>query len=238
MGFKRTRASVAILRMNIAIIPARGGSKRIKNKNIKLFCGKPIIAYAINVAIESKIFDRVIVSTNSNQIKNIARESGAEVPSLRPNNLSDDFATTLDVMSYEVKNLKLKDDDVVCCIYPTTPLLDSSFLKAGLKKLKKDSYCFSACLFHSHPLRGFYIRDKKLHLLNKNFINFRTQDMENVYFDAGQFYFGYAKTFADKKPIFSEDSTLIVLPEINVVDINTQNDWEIAEMKYKILCRR
>ena len=224
--------------MNVAIIPARSGSKRIQNKNIKPFFGKPIIAYAINTAIESKIFDRIIVSTNSQKIKNIAIESGAEVPSLRPENLSDDFATTLDVMSYEVKNLGLFDDDIVCCIYPTTPLLDSSFLQAGLKKLKKDSYCFSAGVFHSNPLRGFYIKDEKLHLLNKNFINYKTQDLENIYFDAGAFYFGYAKSFADKKPIFSEDSTLIVLPEMNVADINTQNDWEIAEMKYKILCRQ
>lgn len=238
MGFKRTRASVAILRMNIAIIPARDGSKRIKNKNIKLFFGKPIITYAIKTAIESKIFDRIIVSTNSNKIKNIAIESGAEVPSLRPNNLSDDFTTTLDVISYEVKNLGLSDDDIVCCIYPTTPLLDSRFLKAGLKKLKKDSYCFSACAFNSNPLRGFYIRDERLHLLNKNFINCRTQDIENIYFDAGAFYFGYVKSFADKKPIFSEDSTLIILPEINVADINTQNDWKIAEMKYKIICKQ
>ena len=110
--------------MNVAIIPARDGSKRIKNKNIKPFFGKPIISYAINVAKESKIFDRIIVSTNSNEIKDIALQFGAEVPSLRPDNLSDDFTTTLDVISYEVKNLNLKSDDIVCCIYPTTPLLN------------------------------------------------------------------------------------------------------------------
>lgn len=224
--------------MNIAIIPARDGSKRIKNKNIKHFFGKPIIAYAINVAIKSNIFDRVIVSTNSNEIKDIAMKFGAEVPSLRPDSLSNDFATTLDVISYEVKNLNLEDNDVVCCIYPTTPLLDPIFLKNGLKKLKKHSYCFSACAFRSNPLRGFYIKDEKLRLFDKKFINYRSQDMETMYFDAGQFYFGYAKNFANKKSIFSEDSTLIILPEINTVDINTQDDWEIAEIKYKILCKQ
>ncbi len=224
--------------MNIAIIPARDGSKRIKNKNIKPFFGKPIIAYAINTAIKSNIFDRVIVSTNSNEIKDIAIKFGAEVPSLRPDNLSNDFTTTLDVISYEVKNLNLDDNDVVCCIYPTTPLLEPVFLKNGLKKLKKNSYCFSACAFRSNPLRGFYIKDEKLQLFDKKFINYRSQDMETMYFDAGQFYFGYAKNFANKKSIFSEDSTLIILPEINTVDINTQDDWEIAEIKYKILCKQ
>lgn len=224
--------------MNIAIIPARSGSKRIKNKNIKSFCGKPIISYAINTAKESNIFDRIIVSTNSIEIKDIAIKFGAEVPSIRPNKLSDDFATTLDVMSYEVKNLNLNDNDIVCCIYPTTPLLNPSFLKSGLERLKKNSYCFSACAFNSNPLRGFYIKNEKLFLFDKNFINSRSQDMETMYFDAGQFYFGYANSFANKKSIFSEDSTLIILPEINVADINTQDDWEIAEIKYKILCRQ
>lgn len=224
--------------MNVAIIPARDGSKRIKNKNIKPFFGKPIISYAINIAKESKIFDRIIVSTNSKEIKDIALQFGAEVPSLRPNNLSDDFTTTLDVISYEVKNLNLKSDDIVCCIYPTTPLLNPMFLQNGLKNLKKNAYCFSACAFNANPLRGFYIKNGKLQLFDKSFINSRTQDMETIYFDAGQFYFGYAKNFADKKSIFSEDSTLIILPEINVADINTQDDWEIAEIKYKILCKQ
>lgn len=224
--------------MNIAIIPARSGSKRIKNKNIKSFCGKPIIAYSIGAAIESSIFDRIIVSTNSDEIKKIAIEFGAEVPSMRPNHLSCDFATTLDVISYEVENLKLKDDDIVCCIYPTAPLLKPDFLKLGLKNMKRDSYCFSACAFNSNPLRGFYIKDEKLCLFDKNFTNTRSQDMEMMYFDAGQFYFGYAKNFVTKKSIFSEDSTLVILPEINVTDINTQDDWEIAEIKYKILCKQ
>ncbi|RAX54626.1 pseudaminic acid cytidylyltransferase [Helicobacter sp. 16-1353] len=224
--------------MKIAIIPARGGSKRIKNKNIKDFCGKPIISYAIDSAINSNIFDRVIVSTNSKEIMDIAIECGAEVPNLRSESLSDDFATTLDVMSYEVKKLDLDDDTIVCCIYPTTPLLKPEFLRLGLEKIPKNAYCFSACAFNSNPLRGFFIKDNKLILLDRKFEFSRTQDIEAMYYDAGQFYFGYAVNFANKQSIFSEDSTLVVLPEISVVDINTNDDWEIAEIKYKILCKQ
>lgn len=224
--------------MKVAIIPARAGSKRIKNKNIKDFCGKPIISYAIDCAIDSDIFDRVIVSTDTKEIMDIALHYGAEVPSLRSKNLSDDFATTLDVMSYEVEKLRLNNDDIVCCLYPTTPLLKPEFLKFGLEKLTRDSYCFSACAFNSNPLRGFFIKNNKLLLLDDRFEFSRTQDMDVMYYDAGQFYFGYASSFANKKSIFSEDSTLVVLPEINVVDINTNDDWEIAEIKYKIVCKQ
>lgn len=224
--------------MKVAIIPARAGSKRIKNKNIKDFCGKPIISYAIDCAIDSDIFDRVIVSTDTKEIMDIALHYGAEVPSLRSKNLSDDFATTLDVMSYEVEKLRLNNDDIVCCLYPTTPLLKPEFLKFGLEKLTRDSYCFSACAFNSNPLRGFFIKNNKLLLLDDRFEFSRTQDMDVMYYDAGQFYFGYASSFANKKSIFSEDSTLVVLPEINVADINTNDDWEIAEIKYKIVCKQ
>lgn len=224
--------------MKVAIIPARAGSKRIKNKNIKDFCGKPIISYAIDCAIDSDIFDRVIVSTDTKEIMDVALHYGAEVPSLRSEHLSDDFATTLDVMSYEVEKLRLNNDDIVCCLYPTTPLLKPEFLKLGLEKLTRDSYCFSACAFNSNPLRGFFIKNNKLLLLDDRFEFSRTQDMDVMYYDAGQFYFGYASSFANKKSIFSEDSTLVVLPEINVVDINTNDDWEIAEIKYKIVCKQ
>lgn len=224
--------------MKVAIIPARAGSKRIKNKNIKDFCGKPIISYAIDCAIDSDIFDRVIVSTDTKEIMDVALHYGAEVPSLRSEHLSDDFATTLDVMSYEVEKLRLNNDDIVCCLYPTTPLLKPEFLKIGLEKLTRDSYCFSACAFNSNPLRGFFIKNNKLLLFDDRFEFSRTQDMDVMYYDAGQFYFGYASSFVNKKSIFSEDSTLVVLPEINVVDINTNDDWEIAEIKYKIVCKQ
>ncbi|RDU65105.1 pseudaminic acid cytidylyltransferase [Helicobacter sp. MIT 14-3879] len=224
--------------MNIAVIPARGGSKRIPNKNIKDFCGKPIIAYSIETALQSDIFDRVIVSTDSIEIREVSLKFNAEVPSLRPSNISDDNSTTLDVISYEVSNLGLESNDIVCCIYPTSPLLKIDFLKEAYFRLKEGSYCFSACEFNSNPLRSFYIKNEKLCLLNENFTSYRSQDLETFYYDAGQFYFGYASSFLNKKPIFSVDSSVVILPQINVVDINTQEDWEIAEIKYKILCKQ
>lgn len=222
--------------MTIAIIPARAGSKRIKDKNIKDFCGKPIISYAINSAIQSSIFDRIIVSTNSAQIRDIALNFGAEVPHLRDEVLSDDFTSTLDVICHEAKKLNLEDDDIICCIYPTSPFLKVEFLKEGLRGLNKYNYCFSACNFNSNPLKSFFLKDNKLYLLNKEYEFSRSQDLEQFYYDAGQFYFGYAKNFFHKKPIFSEDSSFVILPQKYVCDINTQDDWEIAEMKYKIIC--
>lgn len=224
--------------MKIAIIPARSGSKRIKNKNIKDFCGKPIIGYAIACVKDSGIFDKVIVSTESKEIMDIALQFGADFADLRDERLSDDWSNTLDVMSYEVKRMGLASDDIVCCVYPTTPLLKPQFLKAGLEKLKHHSYCFSACAFRSNPLRGFFLKNGKIHLMDSNFEFVRSQDLDTMYYDAGQFYFGYAINFANKKSIFSQDSTLVLLPEKNVVDINTQDDWEIAEIKYKILCKQ
>lgn len=220
--------------MNIALIPARGGSKRIKNKNIKIFKGRPLISYAIECAFKSSLFDEIYVSTDSERIKDIALDCGAKVPSFRPPHLSDDFATTMDVICYEIENLNLKNDDIVCCIYPTAILLDAKFLKLGLQKLKENNYCFSACEFESNPFRGFLFKDNKLSMLFNDYINTRSQDLENVYFDAGQFYYGYAKTFLSRKPIFSEDSNIVLIPFSNTIDLNTPLDWERAKIKYEL----
>lgn len=220
--------------MIIALIPARGNSKRIKNKNIKDFNGKPIISYAINLALESKIFDKVYVSTDNLKIKNISMEYGASVNGLRPKNLSNDFATTLEVIKYEIENLGLKHDDIVCCIYPTTPLLKYEFLKQGLNELNRNSFSFSASKFEVNPLRGFFIRGNKINFLKKNLEHIRSQDLESIYYDAGQFYYGYVDTFLKAKSILNKDSKAILIPSNLVVDINTNTDWENAEFKYKI----
>lgn len=193
-----------------------------------------MLFYAINAALESKIFDRIVVSTDGVEIQHLAKNLGAECESLRPAELSDDFATTLDVISFEVRNLGLKNDDIICCIYPTVPLLKAQSLRAGLHNLKKGAYCFSACAFNANPLRGFYIKNEQLHLLKDEFMDARSQDLEKIYYDCGQFYFGYGSEFLAKKPIFSADSNLIILPEIAVCDINNEDDWKIAEIKYKI----
>lgn len=222
--------------MNIAIIPARSGSKRIPRKNIKDFCGKPILAYAIEGAKSAGIFDKIIVSTDSTEIQAIARDFGAESPHLREK-YSDDFATTIEVLAYEAEHLCLQKQDCICCIYPCTPLLNADFLKQGFEKFLQNpnSYIFSACEYSANPLRSFFIRDDKIQMLAEDFTESRSQDLEALYFDAGQFYFGSAENFLAKKPIFSVDSAIIKIPQIFVSDINTPKDWEIAEIKYHIL---
>lgn len=222
--------------MNIAIIPARSGSKRIPRKNIKDFCGKPILAYAISVAKSARIFDEIIVSTDCAEIQAVARDFGAESPHLREK-YSDDFATTIDVLAYEAEHLRLQKKDCVCCIYPCTPLLNAYFLKSGFEKFLQNParYVFSACEYSANPLRSFFIKDDKIQMLAKQFEISRSQDLEALYFDAGQFYFGSAENFLAKKPIFSADSAIIKIPQIFASDINTPEDWEIAEIKYRIL---
>lgn len=238
--------------MNIAIIPARGGSKRIANKNIKDFCGKPIIAYAIACARGCGAFERVVVSTDSEAIARVARGFGAEVLALREAKFSDDYATTLDVMSYEVARLGLDSHDIVCCLYATTPLLAQETLRAALENIPQNAYTFAACAFSANPLRGFFIKNHKIHLLSHAFGGAfggalaeslggdltlaRSQDLECVYYDAGQFYVGFAGVWAARRSIFAEDSRPFVLDEMRVSDINTPQDWAIAEIKYKILC--
>lgn len=234
--------------MNIAIIPARSGSKRIPRKNIKDFCGKPILAYAISVAKSARIFDEIIVSTDCAEIQAVARDFGAESPHLREK-YSDDFATTIDVLAYEAEHLRLQKKDCVCCIYPCTPLLNAYFLKSGFEKFLQNParYVFSACEYSANPLRSFFVRGDKIQMLSEYFVNSpltqdsqnlaiaRSQDLEKLYFDAGQFYFGSAENFLAKKPIFSADSAIIKIPQIFASDINTPEDWEIAEIKYRIL---
>ena len=222
--------------MNIAIIPARSGSKRIPRKNIKDFCGKPILAYAIESAKSAGIFDKIIVSTDSAEIQAVARDFGAESPHLREK-YSDDFATTIDVLAYEAEHLRLQKKDCVCCIYPCTPLLRADFLKNGFEKFLQNTarYVFSACEYSANPLRSFFVRGDKIQMLSECFAESRSQDLEALYFDAGQFYFGSAENFLAKKPIFSADSAIVKIPQIFASDINTPEDWEIAEIKYRIL---
>lgn len=222
--------------MNVAIIPARKNSKRIPHKNIKEFCGKPMLSYAINTAKEAKIFDEIIISTDCTKTCKIAESFGIKVPKLREK-YNDDFASTIDVLAYEAKRLGLKNDDCICCIYPCVPLLQSKFLKDGFDVFlnNQKSYIFSACEYSANPLRSFFVKNNKIQMLAQNFVESRSQDLDKLYYDAGQFYFGSAENFLTKKPIFSKDSMIILIPQIFVIDINTTQDWEIAELKYHIL---
>ena len=220
--------------MNIAVIPARGGSKRIPRKNIKLFHGLPVIAYAIKTAKESGVFSEVFVSTDDEEIAEVAESFGATIPWMRPKNLSEDHTTTVSVIQDAVNKLKssLNELEYVCCIYPATPLLQPSFISQGLQTLKDGEwdYVFSASRVESPPERFF-----SLDSVNGVEIHFpenkatRTQDFLPSYRDAGQFYFGRTSAWESGLQIFSTRSTIIEIPRELSVDVDTLDDWHYAE---------
>jgi len=223
----------------IAIIPARGGSKRIPRKNIKIFHGKPLITYSIEVAIKSNLFEKVIVSTDDEQIAEIAKSYGAEVPFLRPKDLSDDYAGTFDVIDHAVEFLKSEGEEFnyVCTIYATAPLLQDKYLIEGFEKLKNsDAVNAFSCTSMPFPIqRTFKInQDNRCEMFwPENFMQ-RSQDLEEAYQDAGQFYWTKLEKKSDKV-MFGEDSIPIVLPRHLVQDIDTLEDWERAEFMYQAL---
>lgn len=225
--------------MNIAIIPARGGSKRIPRKNIKGFCGKPMIAYSIEAALQSKLFDRVIVSTDDKEIANIAKEYGAEVPFIRPKELSDDYTTTIPVIAHAITELQKEGPiETACCIYATAPFIQVNYLQKAYKSLIKNQsdYTFSATSFPFSIQRAIKLdKDKKVEMFQPEYFNTRSQDLEEAYHDAGQFYFGTTQAWLNKKPIFSKKSSVIILPRHLVQDIDTIEDFTRAELMYKAI---
>lgn len=221
----------------IAIIPARGGSKRIPKKNIKPFCKEPIISYSIKNALESGIFDEIIISTDDEEIAKVARSYGAKVPFMRPKELSLDTTPTIPVIAHCIKMLELNNDDLVCCLYPTAPLLKSQHLISSYETLLENPeklYVFSCAEFDFTPWRGFFIENGGVCMLFEKYSLYRSQDLKKVYHDAGAFYWGKAKTFCEQKPIFDSHSIPFILPRMLVQDIDTLDDWEIAEIKYKL----
>ena len=226
--------------MKIAIIPARGGSKRIPKKNIKDFCGLPIIAYSINTAKKSNIFDKIIVSTDNDEIANVAKSYGAEVPFKRPEHLSDDHTGINDVIFHAVNYMIQKGQvlNEVCCIYATAPLIKINDLKESLKILQtnKWNYVISATNFNYPIHRSFEIKENgSIEMLFKKYYESRSQDIVKSMHDAGQFCWGYANTWLKKQIIFDNKSTIIELPNWRVQDIDTLDDWYRAEQIYKIL---
>ena len=223
--------------MSIAIIPARGGSKRIKNKNLLNFYGKPLIAYSIIAARKSKLFKRIIVSTDSKKIKKISEKYGAEVPFIRPKSISGDKTKAQDVIKHCIKyfsrrKVKFK---YVCCIYPTAPLVQVKDLKKGFKKLKKWSYIFSACKFEKSVLRSFTIKKNgSINFIKPNLINKNTQDLLDTYFDAGQFYWAKKENWL-KKNMYSLKGSLIDIKDKFVQDIDYPSDIKILKKKFKNL---
>lgn len=224
---------------SVAIIPARSGSKRIPNKNIKLFHGKPIISYAIKNAINANIFDRVMVSTDNTIIADIAKQYGAEVPFYRSDINSSDHATTADTIievlqKYEQLNIKFNH---FCCIYPCTPLLESIDIINSMKTLIDNNY---ATVFpvvkYSHPTqRCITIKNGIPNRLNKEYENTRTQDLEPMYYDAGQYYCGNVAQFLtnQQKCMLTNNTKCIVVEENKYQDIDNLSDWKLLEIKYE-----
>ena len=223
----------------VAIIPARGGSKRIPRKNIKDFHGKPLIAYSIEVALKSKLFNKVIVSTDDEEIAKIAMQCGAVVPFIRPKELSDDFTGTSAVVNHALKYLKERDEsyNFVCTIYATAPFLDEKYLIEGFEKLKNSNAknAFS-CTSMPFPIqRTFKItQNERCEMFwSENFTK-RSQDLEEAFQDAGQFYWTNLNINSDEI-IFGKDSIPIILPRHLVQDIDTLEDWKRAEIMYEVI---
>ena len=225
--------------MNVCIIPARGGSKRIPKKNIKYFCGDPIIKYSIDAAKKSNLFDYIIVSTDDLEIAKISEEIGAEVPFVRPQNISDDNSGIKDVMIHAIKYLQdnATELDKICCLLPTAPLVEINDIKKGeicLDKVEKDKFVFAATKFNFPIQRGFSLENNLAFPIDLNFTKKRSQDLKEYFHDAGQFYWGYKEAWFSKKNFF-EESMPILLPSWRVQDLDTIEDWERAELIYKII---
>ncbi|MFD1766099.1 pseudaminic acid cytidylyltransferase [Sphingorhabdus buctiana] len=223
--------------MKIAIIPARGGSKRIPSKNIKLFAGMPIIARPIIAALESGCFDRVIVSTDDNKIAAIAEEYGAAVPFIRPRELADDFTPTIEVVAHAIDwlNKNYAHITYACCIYATAPFLTAANLQRGFKVLKDTdaAYAFSVAEYPFPIQRALRITScQRIEMFQSEHATTRSQDLEPAWHDAGQFYWGKSQAWLARLPLFDSNSTPVILSRRQVQDIDTPEDWELAEAMF------
>jgi pseudaminic acid cytidylyltransferase len=224
---------------NIAIIPARGGSKRIPRKNVRDFFGKPIIAYSIEAAIKSELFSEVMVSTDDIDIANVAKEYGAKVPFYRSDSNSGDFSTTYDVIIEVISNYYQfgQQFDNTCCIYPCAPFVSANNLLDAYNKLLEHQFntVFPVVPYSTPIQRAFVLEKNKLVTIDSNFENSRTQDLPKTYYDAAQFYWINNKNNHNFKKIYTNNSGFIILDEINAQDIDNEIDWQIAELKYKLV---
>jgi pseudaminic acid cytidylyltransferase len=225
---------------NICIIPARGGSKRIPRKNIKHFLGKPIIAYSIQAAIDSQLFDEVMVSTDDKEIAVIAKKYGAKVPFLRSEKNANDFATTVDVILEVLDSYKRQAQsfDNICCIYPTAPFVSIKKLNKSLDFLKSKSLdSVLPIIQYGFPVqRSMRIfKEDFIRMIQPGHMNTRSQDLEPTYHDAGQFYWLKTNKILLQKKLWTNSTGFIVVSELEAQDIDTETDWKIAELKYKMM---
>ncbi|MGB0466068.1 MAG: pseudaminic acid cytidylyltransferase [Pontibacterium sp.] len=226
--------------MNVCIIPARGGSKRIPRKNIKLFCGKPMIAWSIEVAIQSGCFDRVVVSTDDPEIANIALEYGAEVPFIRSTELADDHTGTLPVIAHAIRWMAEHERMPinVCCLYATAPFVCSEDLALGFDVLRASGadYALSVTSYAFPIQRAIRITNaQRLEMFQPECFYTRSQDLEEAWHDAGQFYWGKSEAWLEERPVFTSRSAPVSVPRHRVQDIDTPEDWKRATWMFKAM---
>lgn len=224
---------------NLCIIPARGGSKRIPRKNIKNFLGKPIIAYSIEAALNSNIFDEVMVSTDDSEIADFSRNLGANIPFMRSSETSGDFATTAAVLREVIEDYEKKDIffENVCCIYPCAPFVTSKKLINAFNLMQKEKLerVLTVVPFDFPIQRAIKIKNSKPHYLFPEYESCRSQDLEEIYHDAGQFYFHTVKSLKENAGMISDECGLYKIPILEAQDIDVEEDWEFAELKYERL---
>jgi pseudaminic acid cytidylyltransferase len=229
--------------MILAIIPARGGSKRIPHKNIKLFMGQPIISYSINAAKSCGLFDKIIVSTDSKEIAQVSEKCGAEIPFFRPAELSDDFTGTDEVILHALTWFINKDIniDYVCCIYATAPFVKPEHIREGFEILRKvgSTSSFPVTTYPYPIFRSLKINSRgKLEMFWPEHYKTRSQDLIEAYHDAGQFYWADVKKYLVEKRFFSESAAPVIIPRYLVQDIDTIEDWKRAEIMFQVLHKR
>lgn len=226
-------------RKTIAIITARGGSKRIPRKNIREFCGKPILAYSIETAIKSHIFDEVMVSTDDEEIKDIALKYGAKVPFMRSAEMSDDNTMTYQVLLEVLNEYRKRDIEFkyMCCIYPTAPFITVDNLNKAMRTLENEGAdsIIPMVQFSFPPQRSFVMSDEKITFKWPENELVRSQDLEPMYHDAGQFYFLNVEKFLKNHTLITDNTKPIILDDLEVQDIDNESDWRMAEFKYKYL---
>lgn len=223
----------------LAMITARGGSKRIPRKNIKEFCGKPILAYSIEAALNCGCFDTVMVSTDDEEIAEIARQYGARVPFLRSERTANDFATTNDVILEVLEQYRAAGEryEMACCIYPTAPFITAQRLREAVEKLEESTAdtLIPVVAFSYPPQRAMIVEKERLVFKYPEFLDSRSQDLEPHYHDVGQFYVFRTEAFERNKKLMLGDILPMVISELEVQDIDNETDWKLAEMKYRLM---
>ena len=224
---------------NLAIIPARGGSKRIPRKNIKPFLGRPILAYSITAALESGLFDEIMVSTDDKETATIAQQYGAKIPFLRSAKTANDYAVLADVVLEVLETYKKENKtfDNVCCILPTAPFVTSALLREAYKKMITENFdSVYPVIEFSFPIqRSLKFKNNKIEMVWVEHLNSRSQDLESRFHDSGQFYWVGTSAIENERKLYTKNSTAIVISPLQAQDIDTHIDWKLAELKFKLM---